>query len=300
MEKGKRKQHEGKENRVQKKKRIYRNLATRPLKKEINEGYKGILVTYTVGNEGLVFREIFNILNEYIEDEPNASKKPESDDDDDNNSSTKSISMEETIKKEIASLKNTNEQKRFEIIDTNVRGVSFVKFLDKNLNPLTIVQNIMNDVLHTQVAKTRFCQKFIPTEFTCRASTADICKFIKPLIELHFNEIKERPKKFSIVYKARHNDTMNRNEIIVAVANIVEELFNKEQKQFEVDLNNPDICIMIEMARKVAYLSVVNDYYKLRKLNLHEIAEEGTKTPVSKKDKSATKTESTNSDKDDQ
>lgn len=90
--------------------------------------------------------------------------------------------------------------------------------------------------------------------------------------------IEDKKIKFSIIPSIRNNSNLKRDRVIQLTAGIVEET-NKEG--VEVDLSNPDLCIIVEVFRMMCGVSVVEDYNKLKKYNLEQVCE---KEQVKEKD----------------
>lgn len=90
--------------------------------------------------------------------------------------------------------------------------------------------------------------------------------------------IEDKKIKFSIIPSIRNNSNLKRDRVIQLTAGIVEEI-NKEG--VEVDLSNPDLCIIVEVFRMMCGVSVVEDYNKLKKYNLEQVCE---KEQVKEKD----------------
>lgn len=73
--------------------------------------------------------------------------------------------------------------------------------------------------------------------------------------------------------RIRNHSTLTRQNLIEAVADSV-------PKQLKVDLENPEVFILMEVFKSTCGVSVVRDYYKLKKFNVLEIASEGRRKDV--------------------
>jgi tRNA acetyltransferase TAN1 len=69
----------------------------------------------------------------------------------------------------------------------------------------------------------------------------------------------------AIIPKTRNNTHIDRKKVIEAIASIIE-------PHHIVDLNNPQIVILVQVFKTVCGVGIVTDYYKRRALNLDEIA----------------------------
>lgn len=75
---------------------------------------------------------------------------------------------------------------------------------------------------------------------------------------------------------------MNRDEIIKQLAELVH-LKNMGNK---VNLKTPEKTIIVEVLKGMCLMSVVPDYNKLKKFNLHELGKKDDKKPEDTKDPS--------------
>ena len=67
---------------------------------------------------------------------------------------------------------------------------------------------------------------------------------------------------------------MNQNLFKEDVLKIVQETV--KDKNFRADLKNPDVCIVFEVLKSNCCLSILPNYYKLKKYNLIELAQSTT------------------------
>ncbi|CAJ0924313.1 unnamed protein product [Ranitomeya imitator] len=128
------------------------------------------------------------------------------------------------------------------------------------------VHHILKDLNTTKkTTTTRVIYRMLPVTGTCKAFPEDL----KKCTEMFFHPWFKAPNKgtFQIVYKARNNNHMNREEVIKDLAGLVGNL-NPENK---VDLTNPEFTIVVEIIRNVCCLSVVKDYTLFKKYNLQEV-----------------------------
>ncbi|NXL85415.1 THUM1 protein, partial [Alectura lathami] len=173
--------------------------------------------------------------------------------------------VEAALKKEVDQIRTTTEQKlrRFQSVESGANNVIFIRTC--GIEPETLVHHILKDMHATKKKKTRVILRMLPISGTCKAFMEDMKKYTETFFEPWF----KAPNKgtFQIVYKARNNSHMNREEAIKELAGIVGSL-NPENK---VDLNNPQYTIVVEIIKNVCCLSVVRDYVLFRKYNLQEV-----------------------------
>lgn len=68
--------------------------------------------------------------------------------------------------------------------------------------------------------------------------------------------------------RSRNHSTLTRQSLIETVADAV-------PKCLKVDLESPEVFVLVEVFKSTCGVSVVRDYYKLRKFNVVEVASEG-------------------------
>ncbi|XP_073399156.1 THUMP domain-containing protein 1-like [Dendrobates tinctorius] len=230
--------------------------------RQLEVGMQGILITCNM-NERKCVGEAYSLLNEYGDLLYGAEKLCDkedglsgSEDDDD---------VEATLKKEVDQIRTSTEKnlRRFQSVESGANNVVFIRTL--NVEPEKLVHHILKDLNSTKKKKTRVILRMLPVTGTCKAFPEDLKKYA----ETFFHPWFKAPNKatFQIVYKARNNNHMNREEVIKDLAGLVGNM-NPENK---VDLTNPEFTIVVEIIRNVCCLSVVKDYTLFRKYNLQEV-----------------------------
>ncbi|XP_071976615.1 THUMP domain-containing protein 1 [Engystomops pustulosus] len=232
--------------------------------RQLEVGMQGILITCNM-NERKCVGEAYSLLNEYgdlvygaeklCEKEDKLSGSEEEDDDD----------VEAALKKEVEQIRTSTEKnlRRFQSIESGANNVIFIRTL--NVEPDKLVHSILNDLYTTKKKKTRVILRMLPVTGTCKAFPEDLKKYAETFFQPWF----KAPNKgtYQIVYKARNNNHMNREEVIKDLAGIVGSM-NPENK---VDLTNPEYTIVVEIIKNVCCMSVVKDYTLFRKYNLQEV-----------------------------
>ncbi|KAM9305529.1 THUMP domain-containing protein 1 [Gastrophryne carolinensis] len=233
--------------------------------RQLEVDMQGILITCNM-NERKCVGEAYSLLNEYgdllygaekfCEKEDNASGNVEDDDDDD---------VEAALKKEVDQIRTSTEKnlRRFQSMESGANNVVFIR--TQNVEPEKLVHYILKDLHTTKKKKTRVILRMLPVTGTCKAFPEDLKKYAHTFLQPWF----KAPNKgtFQIVFKARNNGHMNRDDVIKDLAGIVSSL-NPENK---VDLSNPEYTIVVEIIKNVCCLSVVKDYTLFRKYNLQEV-----------------------------
>ncbi|KAD7477127.1 hypothetical protein E3N88_00263 [Mikania micrantha] len=178
----------------------------------------------------------------------------------------KSKSVDQLIDAELDELKDKTKR-RFNYLDTGCNGVVFVQINkrgEKDPTPKEIAESIITSAATTRRHMSRFILRVLPIELTCYASEEEISRAIKPLIAQYFPIDPQTPYKFAVLCEARANSGLDRMKIINAVAKSIPE-------PHKVDLTNPDRTIVVQIAKTVCCIGVVEKYKELAKYNLRQL-----------------------------
>ncbi|KAM3826557.1 THUMP domain-containing protein 1 isoform 1-T1 [Vipera latastei] len=236
----------------------------------LEAGMCGILITCNM-NERKCVAEAYSLLGEYGEQlygpEQFAEREEDrhSENEEEEEEEEEEDDAEAALKKEVDQIRTSTEQKqrRFQSVESGANNVVFIRTL--GVEPEKLVHHILKDMHATKKKKTRVILRMLPVSGTCRAFLEDMKRYSETFFEPWFKS----PQKgtFQIVYKARNNSHLSREEVIKELAGIVGHL-NPENK---VDLSNPEYTIVVEIIKNICCLSVVTDYVLFRKYNLQEV-----------------------------
>uniref|UniRef100_A0A0E0F6R5 THUMP domain-containing protein n=1 Tax=Oryza meridionalis TaxID=40149 RepID=A0A0E0F6R5_9ORYZ len=144
-------------------------------------------------------------------------------------------------------LKELGDRKKrlFATLDSGCNGCIFIQMhkRDGDPGPVEIVQNMMSSAASTQ---------------------EEITKAISPLVEKYFPKESSSVYKFAVLYEARSNTGIDRMKIINAVAKSV-------PQPHKVDLSSPDRTIIVQIAKTICMIGVVERYKELAKFNLRQL-----------------------------
>ncbi|KAL7979193.1 hypothetical protein Chor_015217 [Crotalus horridus] len=221
----------------------------------LEAGMCGILITCNM-NERKCVAEAYSLLGEYGEQLYGPEQEEEEEEEDD---------AEAALKKEVDQIRTSTEQKqrRFQSVESGANNVVFIRTL--GVEPEKLVHYILKDMHATKKKKTRVILRMLPVSGTCKAFLEDMKRYSETFFEPWFKS--PRKGTFQIVYKARNNSHLSREEVIKELAGIVGHL-NPENK---VDLSNPEYTVVVEIIKNICCLSVVKDYVLFRKYNLQEV-----------------------------
>ncbi|KAL5019405.1 hypothetical protein ScPMuIL_005127 [Solemya velum] len=250
-----------------KRKKSYYKKCSNKRQKFLNSldvGMRGFLITCN-NNERQAVRESYNILNEYSDilfgpEQP----EPEKSRVEDSGESSEEEDMQKEMEKEIAALKTEKvADRRFQNVYTKAKNCIFIKTTLED--PCQVAHSILTDLAESKKQKTRFAQRLLPISGTCRAIEDDIEGLAKTMFPPHFD--KEEGLSFTIVHKVRNNDSIGRASILPLLGKVVRDM----NALHKVCHDEPDVVILIEIIGKICCMSVVKDFLKLRKYNLHEV-----------------------------
>lgn len=227
-------------------------------------GMHGYLATCNFREKDCI-RECYNILNEQpiaenAEVKEEDAVKKESDEEEE-------IDISSQLENEIADTKKINKNRVFQAVSTDVANCVFIKASIEN--PVEFGVKIVRSIAESKLSKSKFILRFLPIETICKANIPDITNAAGLLFDKYF--IKE-PKSYSIIFNRRYNNSINRDELIKVLADLIT-LKNKKNK---VDLKNGQVCVLVEVMKGLCCLSVLPDYFLLKKYNLAELCSEET------------------------
>ncbi|XP_066342697.1 uncharacterized protein [Miscanthus floridulus] len=165
-------------------------------------------------------------------------------------------------------LKEIGDRKKrlFASLESGCNGCIFIQMHKRagDPGPVEIVQNMMSSAALTRKHMSRFILRVLPAEVSCYASEEEITKAISPLVEKYFPKECPSGHKFAVLYEARSNTGIDRMKIINAVAKSV-------PQPHKVDLSNPDKTIVVQIAKAICMIGVVERYKELSKFNLRQL-----------------------------
>ncbi|KAK7160960.1 hypothetical protein R3I94_003815 [Phoxinus phoxinus] len=233
--------------------------------RELEVGAQGVLITCNM-NERKCTSEAFSLLNEYAD----ALYGPEQPTDGPSEDEEGEEDAEAALKKEVSQIQSSmkKRQQRFSAVDSGANNVVFIR--THGVDPEELVHHILSDLHQTRKRKSRVILRMLPVSGTCRAFPEDMEKFLGEYLERWF----KAPLRatYQICFKARNSSHSKRDDVIKAVAGLVD----KMNPLHKVDLSNPELSIIIEIIKSVCCVSVVSDYMLFRKYNLQEVAKEPT------------------------
>ncbi|KAG2221295.1 hypothetical protein INT45_000208 [Circinella minor] len=253
---------------------------------QVQANMSGVMVTCTRSKESRSQKEVIDLFEEYA-------KKLYSNDDDskekDNNEEEEELDLEAQVAKELAELKQPtkdNKQSLFSNISTNMDCVLFIKTRSP-VEPVSFVHKILTDLKEEKKQRTRYTSRFLPVENTCHANLNAIEKMAETMFKPKFEN---NSKSFGVICRIRNCTKLDRMEVIQKLASVVGE-------GHRVDLENPDLSIIVEICQNICMMSVVEDFNELKKYNIESILGLNDNGPPPPKNKSKPKPEESSVEK---
>ncbi|KAI0031200.1 hypothetical protein K488DRAFT_87041 [Vararia minispora EC-137] len=174
------------------------------------------------------------------------------------------LDLEEQIEKEKAAMNAPRKTRRFANCQTNTPCLVFIS-CKPPIDPVKLVIKYVHDVAESGAVQTRYTQRLTPIINTVTANTTEIKSISQRALKQFTADEPERKYRYKIELRFRNHNTLTRKEVVDTVVQCVPE-------GWTVDLENPEACILIEVFKGIAGLSVVTGYYENQRFNVMEIA----------------------------
>ena len=225
-------------------------------------------------------REGYNLLNEY------ADQSNDNIEDDTEEKSDQEDDIDAQLEAEKSALKTESTEKRFQVVESGVQNVLFVKTTLKD--PVQLATRILEDIQKTGTQKTRHLIRLIPIQITCKAYDANVKTAVESLVKKFENNAKT--VTYQVLFKSRCNTNLVKEDAIKIVQQVTSD---QKQISFKADLKNPDVCFVFEVMKSNCCIGILPNYFGYKKYNLIEVASSNKKdeTKPEDADETATKPE---------
>eukprot|EP00057_Strongylocentrotus_purpuratus_P034350 XP_794869.3 PREDICTED: THUMP domain-containing protein 1 [Strongylocentrotus purpuratus] len=252
-----------------KKKSYYRKSAASYRKQDrmLQAGMKGILITCS-GNESKCVIEAYNLLNEYA-DQLYGPEKCADENEAVGGDDESEEDISDLLEKEVNALKEQHRSKvkRFRSSRTGTKNVIFIQ--TTGVDPHNLMHHILADLEKTKVQKTRNIQRMLPVSHSCKSFEDKIEKMAQEMIFPVFLAADVPDSTFCIMFKARNNNKIKKERIVELLAPLV---LQGSSHIHKVDFDSPDYTVMVDVLGGVCCLSILKDYNRYKKYNLHLVA----------------------------
>jgi len=234
---------------------------------DLGSGCKGFLITCNNGERHSheATLEAYRVLNEYAELKygPETKENEEEEEDED-----KEVNLEDALQKEVSSIKELNSKgaaRRFQRLKCRIKSCIFIQTTLSDPNELS--DSIYEDLISTQVRKTKVCLRFIPVVRTCHASTEKIIETVKDVCKPIFVEqTEEKLIRFCFLWQVTANSSLNRDDIIPDLCTYV-----CSMREHITEYTDPEIAVNLRIIGNTCCISVLKNFSRFCKYNIDSI-----------------------------
>ena len=280
---------------------------------DLTKGLRGYLITCDSGKEHLCQREVIAWLTNYADrlyppqpqplggaaGEAEQGKAGKGGADDDGPAAVRA-SVGSALEAELAELKAQQRQprrgggERFAAVESTIRGVVFIHSRDEAVDHVQLLYSMLDDVTRTHRLYTRYTIRIHPLLSTCFSRLTELMALLTPILRQRTPPLPPDapPRTFAVVFHKRgHHEQLHRAEVIEAVAKEV-------GSGWKVNLDEPQVVVLVEVATRMAGVGVVERWGELHKFNVRAMAEEGYKasTPAGGQEPEPTASPSANNE----
>lgn len=223
-------------------------------------GQRGFMVTCNTREKDCI-RDSFRLLNEYADEmygklDENREQKATG------NSEEEEEDISVLVEKQAEAARKEKRRFRFEAIDTGLNNCCFIStILD---DPKELALRILRDLTETKKLKSRHILRLMPIEVVAKANLKDIINAAGQLFDKYFLG---KPKTFAIIFNRRLNNSLDRLDVINELASVIA----SKNRLHKANLKQPELAVIVEIIKGLCLISVVPQFYELKKYNLAEI-----------------------------
>jgi len=248
--------------RTERKKKKYRSDGTPIWSKRYIDG-PGVWVSCVKGKEKQTVGELYDLFNSVAADLWPVSQPPSEDPSDFSNEAEEG-DIESQIASEVSAMKRPRTEPFFVNCQTNAPCVLFIS-CKPPVNPVELIMKHMKNVGDSGITRTRYTHRMVPVSGSCVTNLPEIQALCRSIFTPFFSRHPDRKFSYKIELRVRNHTTIPRPVLIQHIAQCVPECH-------AVNLENPEIFILVEVFKSVCGISIVQDYYQLQKFNVMEIA----------------------------
>lgn len=215
----------------------------------------GFLVTFE-RSEFQAAKDCYELLNEYAEKIWGPEKREETD---------SKQSIEDDLAAELNELKESKDKvRRFQKVKTAVTGNFFISTTVED--PGRLATAIFEDLKEKQEQRSRFVQRVLPVQTTCKAHLDTMRKTVEAVVGA-YDDADTPQLGYLVAGKIRHNSSLQHNAMLQEIVEVVK----SAKPQWMGELRKPDLVIMLDVLQDVCCISLMPRYLEFRKYNLLEV-----------------------------
>ena len=123
----------------------------------------------------------------------------------------------------------------------------------------------MEEALSARSSRAPHVVRMLPVQASCSVHTRNIVQAVAPLLQA---ALPGSEASFAVQWRRRHNTTLDKMEVINAVAGAVQEVAPKAC----VELSSPEAAVSIEVIKSVCCIGVLTHWQKYKEYNLRATA----------------------------
>lgn len=176
-------------------------------------------------------------------------------------------SVADALQAELAELKEKGKERNFRWQKIS-NGVLWVPMPGDSPTVQEVAESVMSSLETSRSPVSRFLLRFFPIVDTCYAKSDEIVKAMQPLVEavLPAGAEGDAIKKYAVVFECRSNGELKRDKM-----NIIDGLAKMVPDCHTVDLDKPDVAIVVQVLKNTALLTIVPKYRAREKYNLQTL-----------------------------
>lgn len=237
------------------KKNYYKSFAKKRRTGTLEPEMTGFLVTFE-RSEFQATKDCYELLNEYADKIWGAEKQEETD---------SKQSIEDDLAAELNELKESKDKtRRFQKVKTAVTGNFFITTTVED--PGRLATAIFEDLKSKQEQRSRFVQRVLPVQTTCKAHLDTMRKTVETVVGAYDDQGSPQ-LGYLVAGKIRHNSSLQHNAMLQEIVEVVK----SAKPQWMGELRKPDLVIMLDVLQDVCCISLMPRYLEFRKYNLLEV-----------------------------
>lgn len=254
------------------KKNFYKNFAKKRRVGTLEPEMTGFLVTFE-RSEFQAVKDCYELLNEYADKIWGPEKQEETD---------SKQSIEDDLAAELNELKESKDKvRRFQKVKTDVAGNFFVSTTVDD--PGRLLTAIFEDLKTKQEQRSRFIQRLLPVQTTCKAHIDTMKKTVETVLS-SYDDSATPELTYLVAGKIRHNSSLQHNPMLQEIVQAVK----AAKPRWTGELRKPDLVLMLDVLHNVCCISLMPRYLEFRKYNLLEVTKPQQNPEVPKESHPAT------------
>ncbi|KAI6186252.1 THUMP domain-containing protein [Aphelenchoides besseyi] len=241
----------------------YNNRGNPNFRTNIDFGARGFFFTVDGTNqERRAVREVYNLYDSTkeaeVKDVEIEEEKPNKDAADELEAACQESTSESKNERGNAANKNLRQ------VPTNVRNCLFFQTEMSADDIYALNDQIVEKCQQNTMC--RFVARCIPVEDCAPTELVHLAGSLEKLIHRHFvqNWKDEKPPTYALEFKARNNDQLTRQDVL----SVLDERMKCLSPFSRVNLNAPDLTILVNILHKNVLLSCVRGYFAKRKFSV--------------------------------